>query len=94
VFCAPEHKWWSDMNNPKMPTEFVVELAVAALEGNPNPLDMDMKGIGESPSDLDLPLPGKPDNRHAAGTGAARGGAKGRSLRRKKRPAAALRPKA
>jgi hypothetical protein len=54
------------MNNPKTPTEFVVELAVAALDGNPNPLDMDMKGIGESPSDLDLTLPGKPKNRPAA----------------------------
>ena len=40
---------------------------------------MDMRDIGESPTDLDLTLPGKPDNRHAAETGAARGGAKGRS---------------
>jgi hypothetical protein len=54
------------MNNPKKPMEFVVELAVVALEGNTNPMDMDTKGIGDSPSDLDLPLPGKPDNRHAA----------------------------
>jgi hypothetical protein len=80
------------MNNPKKPKKSAVELAVAALEGNTNPMDMDTKGIGDSPSDLDLP--GEPDDRHAAGTGAARGGAKGRSLRRKKRPAAALRPKA
>jgi hypothetical protein len=87
-------KWWSDMNNRKKPMEFVVELAVAALDGNPNPLDMDMSGIDPAPTSLDLPLPGKLDNRHAAGTGAAHGGAKGRSLRRKKRPAAALRPKA
>jgi hypothetical protein len=58
------------MNNPKKPTEFVVELAVAALEGNLNPLDMDATGIGESPSDLDLALPGKPDDRRAAETGA------------------------
>ena len=31
-----------------------VEMAVAALEGNENPMDMDMKGIGDSPADLDL----------------------------------------
>ena len=67
MLCAPEHKWWSDMNNPKTPTEFVVELAVAALEGNPNPLDMDMRDIDPAPTSLDLTLPGKPDNRHAAG---------------------------
>ena len=54
------------MNNPKKPMEFVVELAVAALEGNTNPMDMDTKGIGDSPSDLDLPPPSKPDKRHAA----------------------------
>jgi hypothetical protein len=51
---------------PKKPEKSAVDLAVAALDGNPSPLDMDMKGIGESPSDLDLTLPGKPDNRHAA----------------------------
>jgi hypothetical protein len=80
---------------PKEPDKSAVELAVAALDGNPSPLDMDLENIGDSPTDLDLPLPGKPDDRpDAAGTGAARGGAKGRSLRRKKRPAAALRPKA
>jgi hypothetical protein len=83
-----------ETRSPKKPKKSAVELAIAALDGNPNPLDMDMKNIGDSPTDLDLPLPGKPDDRHAAETGAARGGAKGRSLRRKKRPAAALRPKA
>jgi hypothetical protein len=76
------------MNNPKKPEKSDVDLAVAALEGNPNPLDMDMKGIDPAPTSLDLPLPGKLDNRHAAETGVARGGAKGRSLQRKKRPAA------
>jgi hypothetical protein len=42
------------MNNRKTSTESIAELAVAALDGNPNPLDMDLSGIGESPSDLDL----------------------------------------
>jgi len=60
-----------------------VELAIAALDGNPNPLDMDMSDIGESPTDLDLTPPDNPDNRHAAESGAARGGTKGRSMRRK-----------
>jgi hypothetical protein len=54
------------MNNSKTPTEFVVDLAVAAVEGNPNPLDMDMRDIDPAPTSLDLTLPGKPDNRHAA----------------------------
>lgn len=80
------------MRNTQKPEQSEVDLAVAALEGSPNPLDMDMRSIGDSPTDLDLVLPGKPDNRHAAETGAARGGAKGQSLRRKKRTAAALRP--
>ena len=31
------------------------ELAVAALDGNENPLDTDFGDIGESPSDLDIP---------------------------------------
>jgi hypothetical protein len=52
---------------PKKPEESAVELAVAALDGNPDPLDMDMSGIDPAPTSLDLPLPGKPDNRHAAG---------------------------
>jgi len=56
---------------PKKPKQSAVDLAIAALDGNPNPLDMDLSGIGESPSDLDLTLPGKPDNRHAAEPGPA-----------------------
>jgi hypothetical protein len=59
-----------ETRSPKKPKKSAVDLAIAALDGNPNPLDMDMKGIGESPTDLDLALPGKPDNRHAAEPGA------------------------
>jgi hypothetical protein len=62
------------MNNSKTPKKSAVELAVAALDGNPSPLDMDMRALDPDPTSLDLALPGKPDNRHAAGTGAARGG--------------------
>jgi hypothetical protein len=51
---------------PKKPEESAVELAVAALDGNPSPLDMDMTGIDPDPMSLDLALPSKPDNRHAA----------------------------
>ena len=51
---------------PKKPEKSAVELAVAALEGSPNPLDMDMRDIDPAPTSLDLPLPGKPANRHAA----------------------------
>jgi len=50
-----------------------VALAVAALDGNPSPLDMDMRDIDPDPASLDLILPGKPDNRHAAETGPAGG---------------------
>lgn len=81
-----------EIHNRKKPKKSAVEMAIAAVEGNPNPLDMDMRSIDPDPTSLDLTLPGKPDNRHAAEMGAARGGAKGRSLRREKRPAAALRP--
>ena len=63
---------------PKEPDKSAVELAVAALDGNPNPLDMDMSGITPAPTSLDLPLPGKPDNRHAAGSGRTGGRAKKR----------------
>ncbi len=55
---------------PKKPEESAVELAVAALEGSPNPLDMDMRAIDPDPTSLDLALPGKPDDRRAAETGA------------------------
>ena len=74
--------WWSEVNNPKGPHKVpAVELAVAALDGNPNPLDMEMEGIDPDPTSLDLTLPGRPDNRHAAETGAPPGGVKGRFLR-------------
>jgi hypothetical protein len=55
---------------PKKPEESAVELAVAALDGNPSPLDMDMRAIDPDPTSLDLALPGKPDDRRAAETGA------------------------
>lgn len=66
---------------PKKPVESAVEMAVAAVEDSPrpSPLDQDMSAVDPDPTSLDLTLPGKPDNRHAAETGAARGGAKGRS---------------
>jgi hypothetical protein len=54
---------------PKKPEESAVELAVAALDGNPSPLDMDMRAIDPDPTSLDLALPGKPDDRRAAETG-------------------------
>jgi hypothetical protein len=50
----------------KEPKESAVDLAVAAVEGNPNPLDMDMRDIDPAPMSLDLTLPGKPKNRPAA----------------------------
>ncbi len=73
---------------PREPVESAVQMAVAAVEDSPlpSPLDQDMSGIGESPTDLDLTPPGKPESPHATEWGAARGGAKGRSLRRKNRP--------
>jgi hypothetical protein len=55
---------------PKKPEKSDVDLAVAALDGNPSPLDMDMRAIDPDPTSLDLALPGKPDDRHAAETGA------------------------
>ena len=67
-----------ETRSPKKPEKSAVELAVAALDGNPNPLDMDMSGIDPAPTSLDLPLPGKPDNRHAAGSGRTGGRAKKR----------------
>jgi len=73
---------------PRKPVESAVEMAVAAVEDSPrpSPLDQDMSAVDPDPTSLDLTVPGKPDNQHAAETGAARGGAKGRSLRRKNRP--------
>ena len=64
---------------PKKSMRTFVQMAIAAVEGNPSPLDMDMRGIDPDPTSLDLTLPGKPENRHAAESGAARGGTKGRS---------------
>ena len=57
---------------PRKPVESAVDLAVAALDGNPSPspLDQDMSAVGPYPTSLDLTLPGKPDKRHAAETGA------------------------
>jgi len=39
---------------PKKPMRTAVELAVAALDGNPNPLDMDTRDIDPDPTSLDL----------------------------------------
>ncbi len=39
---------------PRNRLEPEVELAVGALEGNPNPLDLDLKGIDPVPTSLDL----------------------------------------
>jgi hypothetical protein len=79
---------------PRKPVESAVEMAIAAVEDSPrpSPLDQDMSAVNPHPTSLDLVLPDNRDDRHAADAGAARGGAKGRFLRRKKRPAAALRP--
>ncbi len=71
----------AQIHNPKKPKKSAVELAIAALDGNANPLDMDLTSIDPDPTSLDLALPGVSDNRHDAETGAARGGAKGQSLR-------------
>ena len=39
---------------PKKPMRTTVDLAVSALDGNPNPLDMDMRDINPDPTSLDL----------------------------------------
>ena len=39
---------------PKKPMRTAVELAIAALDGNPNPLDMDTRDIDPDPTSLDL----------------------------------------
>jgi hypothetical protein len=67
----------AEIYNLKKPEKSVVELAIAALDGNPNPLDTDMRDIGDSPTDLDLIPPGELDQRHDAETVATRCGAKG-----------------
>jgi hypothetical protein len=66
---------------PRKLVESAVEMAIAAMEDSPrpSPLDQDMSAVDPDPTCLDLTLPGKPDNRHAAETGAARGGTKERS---------------
>jgi hypothetical protein len=55
----------------KMPTRCLVQLAIAALDGNPSPMEVEMGGIDPDPTSHDL---GKPDNRNPAKMGAARGG--------------------
>ena len=40
---------------PKKPKESAVELAVAALDGTPNPLDEDMSAVNPDRTSLDLP---------------------------------------
>ena len=59
-----------ETRSPKKPEQSAVDLAIAALDGNPSPLDMDMRAIDPDPTSLDLALPGKPDDRRAAETGA------------------------
>lgn len=73
---------------PKEPVESAVEMAIAAVEDSPrpSPLDQDMSAVDPDPTCLDLAQIGKPDNRHAAESGAALGGAIGRCLERKNRP--------
>ena len=57
---------------PRKPAESAVEMAIAAVEDSPrpSPLDQDMSAVDPHPTCLDLTLPGKPDKRHAAETGA------------------------
>jgi len=65
---------------PKKSMRTFVQMAIASLDCHPgpNPLDEDMRGVDPSPISLDLPQPVKPDNRHAAEAGAARGSTTGR----------------
>ncbi len=67
---------------PKKPGNSVVELAIAALDGSPNPLDLDVRDLDPSPTSLDLALPGEADNRHSTKPGAAPGRSQEPSLRR------------
>jgi hypothetical protein len=39
---------------PNKPKRSAVDLAIAALDGNPNPMDMDLTGIDPDPTSLDL----------------------------------------
>ena len=70
---------------PREPVESAVEMAIAAVEESPrpSPLDQDMSEVDPDPTSLDLVFPDNRDNRHAAETGAARGGTKRRFLRRR-----------
>lgn len=45
----------AEIHNCKTPRESVVELAIAALDGNPNPLDQDMSAVNPDRTSLDLP---------------------------------------
>ena len=65
------------VHNSQKPKESAVELAIAALEGSLNTLDMDTRDMDFTPTSLDLPQPVKPVNRHAPEAGATRGGTKG-----------------
>jgi hypothetical protein len=42
-------------HQPKEPKESAVDLAVAAVEGNANPLDEDMSAVSPDRTSLDLP---------------------------------------
>ena len=53
-YAPEERKSYMGLFPGKFKKGSAVDLAVAALDGNPNPLDMDMKGMGNSPTDLDL----------------------------------------
>jgi len=43
------------IRNLKTPKISDVDLAIAALDGNPNPLDQDMSEVDPAPTSLDLP---------------------------------------
>jgi hypothetical protein len=43
------------IRNLKTPAISDVDLAIAALDGNPNPLDVDMSAVDPDPTSLDLP---------------------------------------
>ena len=78
---------------PRKPVESPEEMAIAAVEDSPrpSPLDMDMRAIDPDPTSLDLALPGKPDKRHAAETGAGSWQSKKAVRKPKKMPPASPR---
>ena len=48
--------WWEWLNSPNRVGKFSsVDMALASLDQNMNPLEMNMTDIGDSPTDLDLP---------------------------------------